>query len=244
MSYMTLSRHGPRGLSVQPVLQQPVPAFTATSHKKCRIQMKTTASAAVLLGLVSAALAQAQTPGPSPTESVGCEPHGDHWHCDGPRVTSAAAPATSSAVHHDGDDGEHGHGHDEDDGHSDAPGTASLKPSPTESYGCEPHGDHWHCQGAITASTAPSASPSAHGTASLKPSPTESYGCEPHGDHWHCQGAITASTAPSASISANGTASITGGAVSNTPVPGMAAGHYPGAGLGVAGLVVVVAMAV
>ena len=28
---------------------------------------------------------------PSPTESVGCHPHGDHWHCDGPRVTSTVA---------------------------------------------------------------------------------------------------------------------------------------------------------
>jgi hypothetical protein len=40
--------------------------------------MKVAAYAAVLLGLVSAALAQ-ETPGPSPTESFGCEPHGDHW---------------------------------------------------------------------------------------------------------------------------------------------------------------------
>jgi hypothetical protein len=28
--------------------------------------------------------------GPSPTESVGCVAHGDHWHCDGPASTSAA----------------------------------------------------------------------------------------------------------------------------------------------------------
>jgi hypothetical protein len=41
---------------------------------------------------------------PSPTESIGCEPHGDHWHCDGPRETTSAAgvvtpapPATSAA---------------------------------------------------------------------------------------------------------------------------------------------------
>jgi hypothetical protein len=49
-----------------------------------------------------------EDPGPSPTESVGCEPHGDHWyvhvyptpnssktltvdlgHCEGPAVTSS-----------------------------------------------------------------------------------------------------------------------------------------------------------
>lgn len=33
----------------------------------------------------------------SPTESTGCEPHGDHWHCDGPAETSGAASASPSA---------------------------------------------------------------------------------------------------------------------------------------------------
>ena len=70
---------------------------------------------------------------PSPTESVGCEPHGDHWHCDGPRVTSSAAPNPTGSS------------------------TKSLKPSPTESVGCEPHGDHWHCDGPQTSGTAPPA---------------------------------------------------------------------------------------
>lgn len=55
---------------------------------------------------------------PSPTESTGCEPHGDHWHCDGPAETGSTAASTSS-----------------------------IMPSPTESVGCEPHGDHWHCDG-------------------------------------------------------------------------------------------------
>ena len=32
---------------------------------------------------------------PSPVESVGCEPHGDHWHCDGPASTMVT-PAPSS----------------------------------------------------------------------------------------------------------------------------------------------------
>ncbi|KAK3309429.1 uncharacterized protein B0T15DRAFT_515472 [Chaetomium strumarium] len=120
--------------------------------------MRAVSCAAVLLGLVSTALAQ--TIAPSPTESVGCEPHGDHWHCEGPRETSAAdgtvtttaaavtttatATVTTSAAHGDDD-----HDHDE---HHDESGTASLAPSPTESYGCEPHGDHWHCEGAVTAS--------------------------------------------------------------------------------------------
>lgn len=73
---------------------------------------------------------------PSPTESVGCHPHGDHWHCSGPASTSATP--TSSAV--DDDHDEHGEG------------TGSLAPSPTESVGCHSHGDHWHCDGPVVAS--------------------------------------------------------------------------------------------
>jgi hypothetical protein len=34
--------------------------------------------------------------GPSPTESVGCSPHGDHWHCDGPASTAATTSASES----------------------------------------------------------------------------------------------------------------------------------------------------
>ncbi|RYP51486.1 hypothetical protein DL768_003170 [Monosporascus sp. mg162] len=121
---------------------------------------------------------------PSPTESVGCEPHGDHWHCEGPASATTDAPAASTTS-----------GHDDEDH---AEGTGSLAPSPTESVGCEPHGDHWHCEGPASATTdAPAASTTsdhdedhddAEGTGSLAPSPTESVGCEPHGDHWHCDG--------------------------------------------------------
>ncbi|KAL2131225.1 hypothetical protein VTI74DRAFT_5402 [Chaetomium olivicolor] len=118
--------------------------------------MRPVSYAALFLGVLSTALGQ--TLAPSPTESVGCEPHGDHWHCQGPRVTSApadaaattgAAVATSSASH---DEDHHDHTEDHDH-HTDSAGTASLKPSPTESYGCEPHGDHWHCEGPRTASS-------------------------------------------------------------------------------------------
>ena len=35
------------------------------------------------------------------------------------------------------------------DEHTDAPGTADPGPSPTESIGCERHGDHWHCDGPV-----------------------------------------------------------------------------------------------
>ena len=85
---------------------------------------------------------------PSPTASLGCEPHGDHWHCDGPAatgsssslitVTSASATATVTS-------------------HTDEAGTESLAPSPTESVGCEPHGDHWHCDGPAETSSSGSA---------------------------------------------------------------------------------------
>ena len=50
-------------------------------------------SAFFALGLVQAVLAESL--GPSPTESVGCEPHGDHWyvflseHAKVPRSTCA-----------------------------------------------------------------------------------------------------------------------------------------------------------
>lgn len=117
---------------------------------------------------------------PSPTESVGCEPHGDHWHCDGPR------PTGGDDDHSD----EHEDEHEEHDDHDDTSTGGVLPPSPTESVGCEPHGDHWHCDGPAAAST------TLPGTSSgvLPPSPTASVGCEPHGDHWHCDGPRTNDT--------------------------------------------------
>ncbi|KXX80657.1 hypothetical protein MMYC01_203388 [Madurella mycetomatis] len=124
--------------------------------------MKAFTYAALVLGLFSAALAQ-EDPGPSPTESVGCVPHDDHWDCEGPRVTTSVAdavtttasgtdvvttdvPALTTSAAGDGDD----HDHEGDEDHTDAPGTGSPGPSPTESFGCEPHGDHWHCEGHVT----------------------------------------------------------------------------------------------
>lgn len=58
-----------------------------------------------------------------------------------PAVTTTAAPEPTTTAAGDGD------GDDEGTEHTDAPGTDSLEPSPTESIGCEPHGDHWHCEG-------------------------------------------------------------------------------------------------
>lgn len=66
---------------------------------------------------------------PSPTESVGCHPHGDHWHCDRPASIGAVV---TSALSHD---------------HEESATVTPTKPSPTESVGCHPHGDHWHCDG-------------------------------------------------------------------------------------------------
>ncbi|KPI43180.1 uncharacterized protein AB675_6885 [Cyphellophora attinorum] len=119
--------------------------------------MKSCLTTFILVGLLNLAAAQTTDSTttstaalePSPTESIGCEPHGDHWHCDGPAETGAATNATTT-----NDDDEHDHEHDEDE-HTDAAGTGSLPPSPVASVGCEPHGDHWHCDGpASTTSTA------------------------------------------------------------------------------------------
>lgn len=112
-------------------------------------------------------------------------------HCEGARtatennvVSTPAAVATTTAAH--------------DDDHDHASGTGAIAPSPTESVGCEPHGDHWHCSGprtaldtvVVTTSAAVAVTTSAHeehhdsaGTGSIAPSPTESVGCAPHGDH-------------------------------------------------------------
>ncbi len=38
-------------------------------------------------------------PGPSPTASIGCIPHGDHWDCEGPvPVTGASSSGTGSGI--------------------------------------------------------------------------------------------------------------------------------------------------
>jgi hypothetical protein len=41
--------------------------------------MKPVTYGTLFLGLLSSALAQTTSLGPSPTESVGCVPHNDHW---------------------------------------------------------------------------------------------------------------------------------------------------------------------
>ncbi|KAF4969421.1 hypothetical protein FSARC_3352 [Fusarium sarcochroum] len=217
--------------------------------------MKTTTFAVALLGLFPAIFAQ-ETIAPSPTESVGCEPHGDHWHCEAARTDAASAeeasasetiapsPTESVGCEPHGDhwhcegarstlatevtatsEAEHDHEHDEHD--HDETGTESIAPSPTESTGCEPHGDHWHCEAARTGSDASATTESEHehsagATESLAPSPTESVGCEPHGDHWHCDGPATAASGtPTASDSAAVTDNVAG--MQMVPLVGMVA---------------------
>lgn len=65
------------------------PPYHQTRDTISHSNMKPVASAAALLGLVSAVLSQAETPGPSPTESIGCEPHGDHWYVPSSRVATS-----------------------------------------------------------------------------------------------------------------------------------------------------------
>lgn len=157
-----------------PFLQDPLPLLSTMRHFIFTLLALATTSAL------------AQDPGPSPTASVGCKPHGDHWHCDGP--ATGAATATTEL---------------------------SLAPSPTESVGCEPHGDHWHCDGPASATAVPTATSDDHdhdhdhdhdddhddhGTATpTVPSPTASVGCKPHNDHWHCDGPRETGS-PSASV--------------------------------------------
>ncbi|OBT69252.1 hypothetical protein VE03_01961 [Pseudogymnoascus sp. 23342-1-I1] len=110
--------------------------------------------------ILAAAISLVTAQGPEPTESYGCVAHGDHWHCEGP-VTATTAPTAvtlrpttttgviviSTAASDDHDDHDD-HDHDDED-HTDHPASTgtSIAPSPTESIGCEPHGDHWHCDG-------------------------------------------------------------------------------------------------
>ncbi|KAH0429230.1 hypothetical protein CcaCcLH18_08582 [Colletotrichum camelliae] len=87
--------------------------------------------------------------------------------------------------------------------------SATLPPAPTESYGCEPHGSHWHCEGAVAATGAATTLTSA----------------------WHCEGpastaagnaTVTTTTAASSGTGSAAT-SASGAAASSTDVPAGAA---------------------
>ncbi|KAI9896474.1 hypothetical protein N3K66_008646 [Trichothecium roseum] len=146
--------------------------------------MKATAIVALIsLGFLPFGFAQDTTSSlAAPTESYGCEPHGDHFHCEGhvSELSTTVSVPEATATNDD-----HDHDHDEDHDHDHSDGTETPGPSPTNSIGCEPHGDHWHCDG-VRETTTPGAIVTSDESAG--PSPTESVGCEPHGDHWHCDG--------------------------------------------------------
>ncbi|KAK0119409.1 hypothetical protein ONS95_010861 [Cadophora gregata] len=61
-------------------------------------QLAVNLMAALTTGSANATASGSVTLAPSPTESVGCEPHGDHWHCDGPAVTSSPLASASANV--------------------------------------------------------------------------------------------------------------------------------------------------
>jgi hypothetical protein len=91
-------------------------------------------------------------------------------HCEGPRTGgSAATGSVSITVTAPTSTPTEDHDHDDHASHSDhASGTGSLSPSPTESVGCERHGDHWHCDGpAVTVSTTATRSPNATGVTTV-----------------------------------------------------------------------------
>ncbi|KAK0105987.1 hypothetical protein ONS95_004494 [Cadophora gregata] len=168
------------------------------------------------------ALAQVD-PGPSPTNSYDCEPHGDHWHCEGPITPSATLPAsvTTPSVAVITTTSHAGNGHSAD--------TGTLAPSPTESVGCEPHGDHWHCD-------APAATVTTTGTGAesvtIALSPTESVGCEQHGDHWHCEApAVTSGSSVGTITSVAANRTVTPSSTQATFIPSNGATLH-GAGYG------------
>ncbi|EEP76969.1 predicted protein [Uncinocarpus reesii 1704] len=78
-------------------------------------------------------------------------------HCEGPATPTTAAPVPPAiSSQHD------------DDGHATVTPTV---PSPTESIGCEPHGDHWHCEGPHETGTTPATEPTSSASGSPTPSP-------------------------------------------------------------------------
>lgn len=130
--------------------------------------MKFISTTALFLTLSNFTLAQE----PSPTESVGCVAHGDHWHCEGPRTATATASTLAttltSSITSSSAEATHDHDHDDDhdDEHAHSEGTGSLAASPTESVGCVAHGDHWHCSGPATATATATATNSSLSTGS------------------------------------------------------------------------------
>ncbi|KAL8999154.1 MAG: hypothetical protein Q9169_001933 [Polycauliona sp. 2 TL-2023] len=171
----------------------------------------------------------AEDPGPSPTASIGCEPHGDHCqelttaffrgrHCDGPRPAGVATTTSAAAAA----------AQDEGTG-------TPASPPPTESVGCEIHGDHYHCDGPATGAATATGTSTAEaaeegeehdheneGETLSTPPPTESVGCVAHGDHYDCEGPASAAQAtapPTTTGSVGSTNATSAGTEEAPPVP-------------------------
>ncbi|KAM7198908.1 hypothetical protein V8F20_005975 [Naviculisporaceae sp. PSN 640] len=191
--------------------------------------MKTSAVIYVF-GLALPALAQELAP--SPTQSIGCEPHGDHWHCEGPRPAPAptseptteieppsAVITTTATIPPGGDE------HTESPGTGTGTGTSARDPgpSPTESIGCEPHGDHWHCEAPRPAETS-----RVHQTETSAPEPPVEY-------------TLTTETTTAASGAASGTGAFT--TATGSPSSIVTAGAAGGRGLNAGSLLGLAALA-
>ncbi|KAF2183783.1 hypothetical protein K469DRAFT_710151 [Zopfia rhizophila CBS 207.26] len=141
----------------------------------------------------------AQSLPPSLTESVGCEPHGDHWHCPSGVPEPTTPPAVTASESHDHDDDDH---------------TIPL----TASGACEPHGDHWHCSSGVSEPLTPPPATATHSDDDHDNVLTGTASCEPHGDHWHCPSGIPEpTTPPAAAATTTRAANGTSGASSATP---------------------------
>ncbi|KAL2291482.1 hypothetical protein FJTKL_12874 [Diaporthe vaccinii] len=106
----------------------------------------------ILAILGFSAIAMAQSLAPSPTESVGCEPHGDHArHCDilATAVSTSSDVVATTTAHED----------------SEASSNATLPPSPTGRGECSGHVYHWHCDIPATATASVSTETAAATTA-------------------------------------------------------------------------------
>ncbi|KAF3003088.1 hypothetical protein E8E13_007915 [Curvularia kusanoi] len=167
---------------------------------------------------------------------VGCEPHGDHWHCPAGVAEPTTAPAAEASVD-----------------------TVSA----TASDACEPHGDHWHCPSGVAEPTfAPSAAAAitspVSGSITSAPVASASHShddddhdhdhavtastCEPHGDHWHCpSGVAEPTTAPAQTRS---TASGAAASRSASATPAQASGAASALGAGQQGVLAVLVGAV
>lgn len=106
---------------------------------------------ATVLGLAAIAVAQEVS---LPVEPTTCIDGGSDCATVSMTMTTSSDGAGATHDHSDHEDDDHETMDHETMEHTDEAGTGSLSPSPTESVGCEPHGDHWHCEGPAETGTA------------------------------------------------------------------------------------------